>query len=404
MVSSERQLQTSNAPFELRDPRNLSSLVMLDEFNKDQADPNVAEMCAIFWVLLNHPINHRLTIFTDSKATLKRLQQHIRDSERLSDFAGPEDGGKAERPKSRFKQELLARAAQEAQCRSSLLFRSIIQLLALRTAKTYLRHIPAHKGRDANERADNLARLAVELVQEDRAVYCPIGDARSHKLWEMIKQWARFLGSWSLATEKEVSDAKRGRGKAGRPVPVNDDFSETAVVALDCEMVGIGPGGYTSRLAHVVVVNEYGNVLLETHAKPSEVITDYRTQWSGVREKDLVNAPPVMEVQERVRKLVDGKILVGHSLECDLDVLDIQHPADMTRDTAYFPPFTHMSGRPQKLKHLCRRHLGLTIQVGEHSPAEDARATLYLYNKYKTKWERLFNKKKRRQPTEVPAA
>ena len=80
------------------------------------------------------------------------------------------------------------------------------------------------------------------------------------------------MASWCKETEKELRDTKQGRGKNGKPVPVNDDFSETNIMALDCEMVGIGPGGFTSRLAHVVVINEFGNVLLETHAKPEEEV------------------------------------------------------------------------------------------------------------------------------------
>jgi RNA exonuclease 4 len=63
------------------------------------------------------------------------------------------------------------------------------------------------------------------------------------------------------------------------------------LVALDCEMVGTGPGGYTSVLARVSVVNKYGNVLYDRFVKPRNgvKITDYRTRFSGVRPEDLVN-------------------------------------------------------------------------------------------------------------------
>mgnify|MGYP001801650975 FL=1 len=89
--------------------------------------------------------------------------------------------------RSKFKQELLAREAQERDYRSSMLFRAIIQLLSSRTAKTYLRHIPAHRGRIANEKADNLAGLAVEVGDESQAIYCPVGNIKSLDFWEMVR-------------------------------------------------------------------------------------------------------------------------------------------------------------------------------------------------------------------------
>lgn len=40
------------------------------------------------------------------------------------------------------------------------------------------------------------------------------------------------------------------------------------------------------------------------------------------------------------------------------------------------------------LKRLASAELGMEIQVGEHSPVEDARAALYLYQKHRDAWER----------------
>ena len=37
--------------------------------------------------------------------------------------------------------------------------------------------------------------------------------------------------------------------------------------------------------------------------------------------------------------------------------------------------------RPQALRVLAKRELGLEIQAGEHSSVDDARAALYLYHK-----------------------
>lgn len=50
----------------------------------------------------------------------------------------------------------------------------------------------------------------------------------------------------------------------------------TPIVALDCEMVGVGPEGKRSALARVALVNQEGHVLMDMHVKPKEKVTDYR--------------------------------------------------------------------------------------------------------------------------------
>jgi RNA exonuclease 4 len=56
-------------------------------------------------------------------------------------------------------------------------------------------------------------------------------------------------------------------------------------VALDCEMVGVEGG--ESMLARVVIVNYYGNVIYDKFVQPQEKVVDFRTQWSGIRWRDL---------------------------------------------------------------------------------------------------------------------
>lgn len=66
-------------------------------------------------------------------------------------------------------------------------------------------------------------------------------------------------------------------------------LSLTRVVAIDCEMVGVGPGGEDSILARVSLVNHFGKCIYDKYVKPSEYVTDYRTAVSGIRAKDIVN-------------------------------------------------------------------------------------------------------------------
>jgi len=60
-------------------------------------------------------------------------------------------------------------------------------------------------------------------------------------------------------------------------------------LALDCEMVGVGPMGVESTLARVSIVNYHGVTVLDRFVRPREKVTDYRTWVSGVREEDLRN-------------------------------------------------------------------------------------------------------------------
>eukprot|EP01052_Picozoa_sp_SAG31_P039880 SAG31_NODE_5633_length_2412_cov_1.780804_1_plen_284_part_00 len=59
-------------------------------------------------------------------------------------------------------------------------------------------------------------------------------------------------------------------------------------IAMDCEMVGVGPGGKRSMLARVAIVcGATGATLCDLHVQPMEKVTDYRTFVSGVRPYQL---------------------------------------------------------------------------------------------------------------------
>ena len=162
-------------------------------------------------------------------------------------------------------------------------------------------------------------------------------------------------------------------------------------IAMDCEMVGVGPEGRESAVARVSLVNFHGNVLLDTFVVPREAVTDYRTKWSGVRASDLRpsnGARPALEVMKQVAAMLEGHVLVGHALDNDLRALLLTHPASMTRDTAYYKPFRSLSsGRTPSLRTLAQTVLGMDIQHGEHNSVEDAQAAMLLYRRVKKDWE-----------------
>ncbi|TFK20842.1 ribonuclease H-like protein [Coprinopsis marcescibilis] len=163
-------------------------------------------------------------------------------------------------------------------------------------------------------------------------------------------------------------------------------------LALDCEMVGVGLEGAESSLARVSVVNFYGHTILDAFVKQRERVVDYRTQFSGVRERDMINAIPFLEVQKQVAELLKERILVGHAVHHDLKALLLSHPYPQTRDTQVLAYRSkHTKTRRIALRNLVKQDIGIAIQDGEHSSVTDARATMAVYRLHKKEWDKLFS-------------
>lgn len=167
-------------------------------------------------------------------------------------------------------------------------------------------------------------------------------------------------------------------------------------VAIDCEMVGVGPDGIDSALARVSIVNYNGAVLLDCYVKSQEKVTDYRTHVSGIEPHHLESddALTFKEAQFKVESIIRNRILVGHAVYNDLQALILSHPKLLIRDTSRYKPFRKLAkGRTPGLKMLAKEVLGITIQSGSHSSVEDARFTIQLYKSVKNEWEKSFGAK-----------
>lgn len=185
----------------------------------------------------------------------------------------------------------------------------------------------------------------------------------------------------------------------------NEGVSATALpgkyVAVDCEMVGIGPEpNRDSALARVSLVNFHGHQVYDSYVQiPRNIeVTDYRTAVSGIepRHLRLHVARPFDEVREDLKILLSGRILVGHAVKNDLDVLILKHDKRFIRDTSKFSKFRALAMRPGHtpgLKHLADKLLGVEIQTGAHSSIEDARATMALYRLDKADFEKEIRQK-----------
>ncbi|XP_068595708.1 interferon-stimulated gene 20 kDa protein-like [Brachionichthys hirsutus] len=179
---------------------------------------------------------------------------------------------------------------------------------------------------------------------------------------------------------------------SGRSSPCVGSCS-TAVVALDCEMVGTGPGGRCSALARCSVLDYHGNILYDEYIRPCRPVTDYRTRWSGVQKHHLCHATPFAQAREEILRILEGKVVVGHSVCNDFDALDMLHPAHMVRDTGTARLLSRLAGLPPRrfasLRLLARKLLNRKIQAGKrgHCSVEDAQAALDLYKLAEGEWE-----------------
>ena len=165
------------------------------------------------------------------------------------------------------------------------------------------------------------------------------------------------------------------------------------LIALDCEMVGVGPGGRISALARCSIVDYDCNVLYDAYIKPELEIHSYRTPWSGIRKHHMDDAIPFTEAQQLIASMLKGKILIGHSLRFDLCVLKLGHPQNDIRDTSMYRGLRELSGmtfsagQHPGLKKLTKVLFGHSIQTGEHCSVEDAKATMNLYKLVEKQWE-----------------
>ncbi|KAL9609622.1 MAG: hypothetical protein Q9167_005623 [Letrouitia subvulpina] len=154
------------------------------------------------------------------------------------------------------------------------------------------------------------------------------------------------------------------------------------VLAIDCEMCTVE--GNESALTRISVVNWDGDTVMDELVKPERPITNYLTEYSGItREKLKPINTSVSDIQRRLLELISPRtILVGHSLNSDLDALRMTHPFII--DTSLIYP--HYRGAPLKnsLKWLAQKYLQREIQKGGgsgHDSVEDSLACMNLVKK-----------------------
>jgi RNA exonuclease 1 len=157
------------------------------------------------------------------------------------------------------------------------------------------------------------------------------------------------------------------------------------VLAMDCEMCITSPEGVSPQvfsLTRISIIDWDGQTVMDEFVKPENPITNYLTQYSGITPEMLEGVTTSLkDVQQKLLEILTPQaILIGHSLNSDLNALHVTHPFII--DTALL--FPHPRGPPLKssLKWLCSKYLSREIQKGSgstgHNSVEDARACLDL--------------------------
>ncbi|CAG8981140.1 hypothetical protein HYALB_00005855 [Hymenoscyphus albidus] len=152
------------------------------------------------------------------------------------------------------------------------------------------------------------------------------------------------------------------------------------ILAMDCEMCMTGEGEFA--LTRISIVGWDGSVIMDELVKPDKPIINYLTQYSGMTAELLAPVTTTLQdIQTRLSRILNpGTILLGHSLNSDLNALKMTHPFII--DTALLYP--HPRGPPLKssLKWLAQRFLNREVQKGHggtgHDSIEDAKTCLDL--------------------------
>jgi RNA exonuclease 1 len=150
------------------------------------------------------------------------------------------------------------------------------------------------------------------------------------------------------------------------------------VISVDCEMCKADNDEFV--LTRVSLLDWDGNQVMDKLVKPDLAIKDYLTQYSGITAAMLENVTTTLsDIQKELLKLITPRtILVGHSLNSDLNALKLTHP--FLIDTGILYP--HPRGPPykQSLKWLAQKYLHREVQKGSkgHDSVEDARTALDL--------------------------
>ncbi|KAL1005148.1 hypothetical protein UPYG_G00055170 [Umbra pygmaea] len=191
----------------------------------------------------------------------------------------------------------------------------------------------------------------------------------------------RGLTGYLLTEEEMIKKHFPVYGMPGSEGFVRTDSADSVtdcspLYGLDCEMCLTKKG---NELTRVSLVDSRGVCVLDELVKPPNHILHYLTEFSGITAAMLEPITTTLrEVQSKLKNVLPrDAVLVGHSLNCDLNALKLIHRHVIDTSLLYRREF----GQRFKLKVLAETVLQKEIQMETrrgHDPTEDARAALEL--------------------------
>ncbi|AJU05109.1 Rex4p [Saccharomyces cerevisiae YJM1418] len=262
------------------------------------------------------------------------------------------------------------------------------------------------KNKQSNRKIRNVKKVSKTVNVSSTTQYAPRKRKNGSKIMDMVYNMNKEISKHEKdKLEGKVFEFNPNKANTSTTIkePVKVGISEDTrinsnkskeigkYIAMDCEFVGVGPEGKESALARISIVNYFGHVVLDEFVKPREKVVEWRTWVSGIKPEHMKNAITFKEAQKKTADILEGRVLVGHALKHDLEALMLSHPKSLLRDTSRHLPFRKLyaKGKTPSLKKLTKEVLKISIQEGEHSSVEDARATMLLYKKEKTEFEKI---------------
>lgn len=154
--------------------------------------------------------------------------------------------------------------------------------------------------------------------------------------------------------------------------------NRSPLYGVDCEMCHTTSG--LNELTRISIVNENLETVYESMVRPDNKIIDYLTKFSGITEEMMKTVTKTLaQVQREVGEILpDDAILVGQSLNCDLNAMRMMHPYVIDTSVCFNLSGTRRS--KTKLQKLALEFLHENIQenAAGHDSTEDSISCLKL--------------------------
>ncbi|CAJ1397744.1 unnamed protein product [Effrenium voratum] len=195
------------------------------------------------------------------------------------------------------------------------------------------------------------------------------------KLMELTRthpNFRAFYGCLGLFPDETWVQRKRRKLKGEPPENVED-----ILLAVDCEMVATDQD--QNALARVCACNAKGEVLMDRLVRPEGVITDARSDITGLQAAQLAEVDfSLSDAQEELLGLMSPwTVLVGHTLNHDLSVLRLQ--SFLVLDIGLLYAIEGQPRRRPALAHLVHQLLRKDFRLeGLHDCVQDVLMTMQI--------------------------